>query len=241
MVIRTEQVKLYPNRMMKKALDDLCNYRRYCWNQGLALWNDMYDESLIMDDQKCRPNERKVRNELVHNKQDWQFSLSARCLQLAISDLGKAWKNFFDQTQPDWGKPRFKSKKASRQGFKTDRAKIINGNLRLDKPRGIQEWSDIKFKGARSLDGELKVVSIFRENGQYWATLPFETTANAKSPTGHKTAVDVNVGHFNVPGGQFSVFPQRLARLYKRIKHYQRQLAKKRAVNGPRADRKSVV
>ncbi|MGN1279588.1 MAG: RNA-guided endonuclease TnpB family protein, partial [Limosilactobacillus sp.] len=82
---------------MKKALDDLCDYRRYCWNQGLALWNDMYDESLIMDDQKCRPNERKVRNELVHNKQDWQLTLSARCLQLAISDLGKAWKNFFDK------------------------------------------------------------------------------------------------------------------------------------------------
>ena len=221
--------------MMKKALDDLCDYRRYCWNQGLALWNDMYDESLIMDDQKCRPNERKVRNELVHNKQDWQFSLSARCLQLAISDLGKAWQNFFAKAQPDWGKPRFKSKKAPRQGFKTDRAKIVNGKLRLDKPREIQKWSDIKFKWAKSLAGDLKVVSIYRGNGQYWAILPFETTANAKSPTGHKTAVDVNVGHFNVPGGQFSVFPQRLARLYKQIKHYQHQLAKKRAVNGPRA------
>ena len=92
MVIRTEKVKLYPNRMMKKALDDLCNYRRYCWNQGLALWNDMYDESLIMDDQKCRPNERKVRNELVHNKQDWQFTLSARCynwLSLILEKRGR--------------------------------------------------------------------------------------------------------------------------------------------------------
>ncbi|MCI5761082.1 hypothetical protein [Ligilactobacillus agilis] len=22
---------------MKQVLDDLCDYRRYCWNQGLAL------------------------------------------------------------------------------------------------------------------------------------------------------------------------------------------------------------
>ena len=112
MVLRTQKVKLYPNQTMKKVLDDLCDYRRYCWNQGLALWNDMYDASVILADKKQRPNERKVRDELVANKADWQFQLSARCLQLAISDLGKAWQNFFDQAQPDWGKPHFKSKKA---------------------------------------------------------------------------------------------------------------------------------
>lgn len=53
---------------MKKHLDELCDYRRYCWNQGLALWNDMYDESLIMDNKKLRPSERKVRNILVAEK-----------------------------------------------------------------------------------------------------------------------------------------------------------------------------
>ena len=111
MMLRTQKVKLYPNQTMKKVLDDLCDYRRYCWNQGLALWNDMYDASVILADKKQRPNERKVRDELVANKADWQFQLSARCLQLAISDLGKAWQNFFDQAQPDWGKPHFKSKR----------------------------------------------------------------------------------------------------------------------------------
>ena len=45
-MLRTQKVKLYPNRTMQKVLDDLCDYRRYCWNQGLALWNDMYDASV---------------------------------------------------------------------------------------------------------------------------------------------------------------------------------------------------
>ena len=89
-MLRTQKVKLCPNRTMQKVLDDLCDYRRYCWNQGLALWNDMYNASVILADKKQRPNERKVRDELVANKADWQFQLSARCLQLAISDLGKA-------------------------------------------------------------------------------------------------------------------------------------------------------
>ena len=234
-MIRTQKVRLYPNKTMKKVIDDLCDYRRYCWNQGLALWNDMYDSSLILEDKKLKPSERKIRDELVTNKEDWQYQLSARCLQLAISDLGKAWSNFFNRAMSDWGKPKFKSKKAPRQGFKTDRAKIVNGRLRLDKPLGIKVWYDIKFKGAKALDGDLKVVSIYRENDKYWASLPFEVEITKKDKTSNKTAVDINVGHFNYTEGKVNTLPNHLRKLYKRIKHYQRQLARKRVVNGRKA------
>ena len=235
MTIRTQKVRLYPNKTMQKVLDDLCDYRRYCWNAGLALWNDMYEESLILEDKKLKPTQYKVRDELVANKEDWQYQLSARCLQLAIEDLSKAWKNFFDKAQVDWGKPRFKSKKSARQGFKTDRAKIIKGKLRLDKPQGIKKWYDIRFKGAKSLDGELKVVSIYRENGKYWASLPFEVNIETKPKTNCVTAVDVNVGHINYTEGKINTLPDNLRRLYKHIKHYQRTLARKRVVNGKQA------
>ena len=58
---------------MQKGLDDLCDYRRYCWNAGLALWNDMYEESLILEDKRLKPTQYKVRDELVANKEDWQY------------------------------------------------------------------------------------------------------------------------------------------------------------------------
>ena len=234
-MIRVQKVRLYPNQTMKRVLDDLCDYRRYCWNQGLALWNDMYDASLVLGDKKLLPSEYKVRNELVANKEDWQYQLSSRCLQLASLDLGKAWQSFFKKSLPDWGKPKFKSKKAPRQGFKTDRAKIINGKLRLDKPLEAKAWYDISFKGAKSLDGDLKVVSIYRENGKYWASLPFEVEMAKKTKTGKKSAVDVNVGHFNYTEGKINTLPNNLKALYKRIKHYQRKLARKRVVNGKKA------
>ena len=230
-----QKVRLYPNQTMKQVLDDLCDYRRYCWNQGLALWNDMYDASLILDDKKLRPSAHKVRDELVVNKEDWQYQLSARCLQLAISDLGKAWQNFFKKSLPDWGKPKFKSKKTARQGFKTDRAQIVNGKLRLDKPPGVKAWADISFKGADDLNGDLKVVSIYRENGKYWASLPFKVKVTKQAKTGQQTAVDVNVGHFDYTEGQVKTLPNNLKALYKRIKHYQRLLARKRVVNGKKA------
>lgn len=78
--VRVQKVRLYPDVEMKQVLDELCDYRRYCWNEALALWNDMYEQSLILDDRKSRPSEYKVRNELVSEKQDWQYALSARVL-----------------------------------------------------------------------------------------------------------------------------------------------------------------
>ena len=139
----------------------------------------------------------------------------------------------------DWGQPKFKSKKAARQGFKTDRAKIITGKLRLDKPLGIKTWYDIRFKCAKNLGGELKVVSIYRENGKYWASLLFEIEIKKKDKAHANTAIDVNVGHLNYTDGKIDTLPDNLKRLYKRIKYYQRKLAKKRVVNGKKATKTS--
>ena len=231
-MIKTQVVKLKVNKTMQKHLDALCDYRRYCWNKGLETWQLMYEAHTLNKKDNPSPNERRVRDELVANKADWQYDLSARCLQLAVKDLANAWKNFFDKAQPDWGKPRFRSKKAPRQGFKTDRAKIVNGKLRLDRPRNISRdsWFDLASYEALKMD-EVKVVSIFKEKDSYYAALPYEEEISAKTKTHQKTAVDINVGHFNYTEGQIIVLPAKVQKLYRRIKHYQRMLARKRKVN----------
>ena len=233
-MIRTQKVRLYPNSHMRKVLDNGCDYRRFCWNAGLVTWNNMYDLSTI-EPTSPKPSMYTVRNELVANKADWQYGLSARTLQLAIADLGQAWQNFFDRSQSDWGRPAFKSKKAARQGFKTDRTKIIAGKLRLDKPHDAKDWYDIRISRHADLSGELKVVSIYRENGKYWASLPFEVDLEDKPKTGKNSAVDVNVGHFNYTAGVVNILPKKLKKLYQRIKFYQKQLARKRVLNGKKA------
>ena len=125
------QVKLYPNKTMKSVLDSLCDYRRYCWNEAIACWNDQYDERLIgLSEQlidKIRrktepltseekelikqypiPSQYSVRNELVAHKEDWQTAFSSRVLQQAVKDVATAWELFFKH--PDIaGKPTFKN------------------------------------------------------------------------------------------------------------------------------------
>lgn len=251
------QVRIYPNKTMKSVLDSLCDYRRYCWNEAIACWNDQYDERLIgLSEQlldKIRrktepltseekelikqypiPSHYSVRDELVAQKEDWQTAFSSRVLQQAVKDVATAWELFF-KNQNMAGKPTFKTRKAPKQGFKTDRARIYNGQLLLDKPRGYHgQWKTIRFKGLDIPDGKLTLCSITRVNGCYTATFTIDVEPRPVPRTGRKTAVDANVDHFDTTEGQTTLKPETLNLLYVRVRHYQRILARKRYRN-PRA------
>ena len=252
------QVRLYPNKTMQIVLDSLCDYRRYCWNQGLELWNTLYEARLIglpvdlrtkikaaLTDKTIKfseeeqilkalfptPSQNLVLNELVAQKVAWQYEFSSRVLQQAIKDLAVAWSLFFNNPKTA-GKPGFKSRKKPKQGFKTDRARIINGRLVLDKPHTYKgEWSSIRFKGASIPDGNMKLCAVTRTKGKYIATITMEVETVELPKTGKKTAVDANVDHFDTTEGQTSLKPELLDRLYERVRIYQRQLAQKRKVN----------
>ena len=252
------QVRLYPNRTMQAVLDSLCDYRRYCWNQGLELWNTMYEARLIglpvelrakikasltdktikfsEEEQALRarfpaPSVYGVQNELVAQKADWQYEFSARVLLRAIKDLAAAWNLFF-KNPTTANKPKFKSRKKPKQGFKTDRARVINGRLVLDRPHAYKgEWSSIRFKGASIPDGNLKLCAVTRTKGKYIATITTDVETVALPKTGKTTAVDANVDHFDTTEGQTSLKPESLDPLYERVRTYQRQLARKRKVN----------
>ena len=252
------QVRLYPNQTMKTVLDSLCDYRRYCWNQGLELWNTMYEARLIGPPDELRakikasltdktiefseeeqdlralfpaPAERKVRDELVAQRVEWQFKFSLRILQQAVKDLATAWNLFFNNPKTT-NKPGFKSRKKPKQGFKTDQARIKDGRLVLDRPQKHKGgWMSIRFKGASIPDGNLKLCAVTRTKGKYIATITMDVETTALPKTGKKTAVDANVDHFDTTEGQTNLKPELLDPLYAKVRTYQRQLARKRKVN----------
>lgn len=182
------------------------------------------------------PTWRRVRDELVSNKMQWQSQYSSRILQLTVQDLGKAWESFFNQAQPGWGRPKFRSRFETHQGFKSDTARIKGNQLFLDHPRqNHDQWSSLMLKSQDILSDKCGVMSFYRERGKYYVTIPFKVPASQLpklKATDKTTGVDRNVNRFVTIDGTFHVAPHRLTRLYQRVKHYQRMLAKKRLING---------
>lgn len=223
---------------MKKHINDLFNYRRYIWNQSLGLWNDLYDEYVILDGKKLKPSSYTIRNKLVADKQDWQYKLSARVLQQTTVQLEKSWKNFFNPNMPNHDRPKFKSKKNYKPSFTTDRAKIINGKLLLDKPMFVDKntWFGIRLSERIRFEGKLLVCTVTEKSDGLYASLTFDTEGTGdteKTPIKSGIAgVDVNVKHFNYNDGkQVLVYPNSLEKHYSKITYYQKALARKRKDN----------
>lgn len=231
MITKNVTVKLYPNSHMRRHLDKLFGYRRYCWNQALAVWTEQYEAYTLNPDDNIMPSEYNVRNELVANKQDWQYKLSSRVLQLTSVDLGKAMKQFLNKN----GRyPKFKSKKERKQNFKTDYARIVDGKLRLDIARGVDKSQiyDIRMSKRIDFNGDLVLTSVRKVGKRYFATLCFKHCSNKTTVyTANKTAVDVNVSHLNYTDGEVKTLNPRLEQLYQRVNVYQRKLARKRVDN----------
>ena len=272
------QVRLYPNKTMQTVLDSLCDYRRYCWNHGLELWNELYEQRVEMVPASLRkksqlaikdktikfskeeqelldmfpsPSERVVRDLMVKDKEDWQYTLSSKVLPLAVRDLAHAWSKFFDSKKSKSksktktktknqkvGKPSFRIKKNPKQGFKTYGARIVNGKLVLDKPLAYKgDWYGISFKGYDLPDEKIKHCSVTKVNNKYYASLVIDVPIEPLPKTGKNTAIDANVNHFDYTEGSFEICPKQLDVLYEQINHYQRLLARKHQVNGKRASR----
>lgn len=142
----SKKVKLYPNQTMAEVLDSLCDYRRYCWNQGLDVWNDLYDQRVEMVPADLReksqlaikdksivfskeeqellnlfpsPSHHVVQNILVADKADWQYRLSSRVLQLTVKDLAHAWSAFFNSKKPSKKGSKKKKRKVGKPSFRS--------------------------------------------------------------------------------------------------------------------------
>ena len=238
---------------MRRILDSLCDYRRYCWNKAIECWIEQYEarsiglpqsvidklrnkEELTIEEKELltqypSPSHYSVRDELVAQKEDWQYAFSSRVMQQAIKDVAIGWKTFFNNRDTT-GRPTFKTRRELRQGFKTDYARIVNGQLLLDKPKGYRgEWKTIKFKGLTIPDGKLIICSITRLKCRYVATFVIDVEPTLLPKTGKKTAVDANVDHFDTTDRRTTLKPETLNPLYDKVKHYQRILARKRCKN----------
>jgi putative transposase len=162
----------------------------------------------------------------------WLTEVSAVVLQQALADLTTAYRNYIasrtgTRNGPKMGKPRFRSRKHSRQAirFTTNaRFKVLpNGKLRLPK------IGDVPVRWSRPLPSQPSSVTVIRDSaGRYFASFVIEARTSTLPPTSQVVGIDLGLNHFAVLSDGRKITSSRfLRRAEKGLKRRQRELSRK--------------
>lgn len=162
---------------------------RFSYNWALASWNDIY-EIQLQDDSVQGTSEMELRRELNRIKKEnfpWMLEVTKCAPQLAIKNLGKAFRNFFAGRARH---PTFKVKgRDDRFSVSNDHVEIKGQNIRLPHIG----W--ISMKEALRFDGKILSVTVSRTADKWYASIAVEVTSlNSKLAKNHgKVGVDLGV------------------------------------------------
>ena len=120
------KLKLYPNKTQKQTIEQTFGNSRFVWNQFRNMQENRYNA--MIDDynsykKQAKENDDKIINPIyigdydmqkllteLKKENSWLHLSDATVLQKTLSNLDRAYKNFFKK--PDqFEKPKFKSRK----------------------------------------------------------------------------------------------------------------------------------
>lgn len=222
-MILTHKIRIYPNKTLIKQFEGYFGYTRYVYNKSLNIWNEMYKDDL-------KPNERKVRDEYKRNRKElWEKEYSPIVLDNSISYMSRAWSSYFSKIGQ---RPRFKSKKRSKDSFTFNRKNDSTIRIKRDRLFLPKMKYGIKLSELPKFNGIIKTATVTRKFNQYFVSLSIELDknnhiyhSNSNNPT---VGIDVNIGHFDTSDNEvFNTPLKELGYLYKRIDHLNRKLSRK--------------
>ena len=95
-MIISHKIRIYPNKEQEVFLKKSCGVARFAYNWGLAEWQNQYKNG-------GKPNYLQLKKQFNGNKRaEFPFvcEVSKCCAETAFTNLGKAYKNFFDSQIP---------------------------------------------------------------------------------------------------------------------------------------------
>ena len=123
-MLRAHKIALDPNNVQATHLARACGVARFAYNWALAEWTRQY-EAWKADNSLPRPNQMALRqlNAIKRSEFPWMLEVTKCAPQLAIMQLGEAFRNFFAL--------RAKYPKFRRKGIH-DRFSISNDQFHID-------------------------------------------------------------------------------------------------------------
>jgi putative transposase len=226
--------RLYPNKVQSVKLDGLLDIARELYNSCLQERRDAYKmqgESLNYYDQA---NELKELRQVIPEVSQLNFSAT----QDMLRRLDKAFKAFFRRIKSGEkpGYPRFKG----RNRFNSITFPTYGDGCKLkDSKLYIQNVGWLKVKVHRSLEGQIKTVTLKRDCGKWYVVFSNTVEIEPLSPSDKQVGIDVGIESFAVTSdGEFIENPRYLKISQRRLRIAQRKVSRRK--NGSYNRRKAV-
>ena len=162
-IIRSHKIAIDPNNKQRTYFARAAGTARFAYNWALAAWNEQYKAG-------GKPSEAALRRKLNAIKgQDfpWMLDVTKCAPQLAIMNLGQAFKNFFAGRAKA---PRFK-KKGHHDSFElsNDQFELKGRKIRIPKLGWVRLRELLRFQG--------KIISatLSREASRWYVSIAVES------------------------------------------------------------------
>ena len=153
----------------------------------------------------------------------WLKDSPSQSLQHALTDLEKAYKNFFEKRAEF---PRFK-KKGMGDSFRYPDPKQI----KLDQPNGrifLPKLGWLRYRHSRDVLGEVRNVTVSQSGGKWFVSIQTRREVEPAQPTGGIVGIDMGIARFaTLSDGSYLEPLHSFKKHQQRLAKYQRRMAKK--------------
>ena len=246
------KTQLFANNTQQAYFAKACGVSRFCWNWGLAHWNEQY-EAHCKNNDLPKPNGKALKKQLNAVKKDefpWMYEVTPLHLFWVLDSAAQQPFIFLDRAFKDWlkdltsnkpkhlkkSRPTFKKKGKCLDSFYVggDQVKVINDKVKVPNLGWVTMAEPIKY------GGHIHSMTISRQADKWYVSfsinvdlslLPSKSQAACGVDLGIKTLATLSSGditHWHTP--------KPLKQALKKLKRYQRRLAKK--VKGSRGYQK---
>jgi putative transposase len=183
------KIALDPNNRQRTYLARAAGCARFAYNWALAEWGRQY-EACKLDSSLPKPNEMALRRQLNSIKGEqfpWMLEVTKCAPQLAIRQLGTAFKNFFAGRA---GYPKFRKRGVDDRFSLSNDQFVLNGKCIRTPNLGL-----VRMREALRLRGKIMSAAISRRADRWYASITVEIPDSLFLPkTENQGAVGVDLG-----------------------------------------------
>jgi putative transposase len=216
---RAHKIRLVPNKTQLGALKKAAGTARYVYNWALAAWKQQYEDFKEGKTEE-KPGPYSLARKWTKERPEWSKEVATTLQTQAILNVGSAYTSMWKMHT---AYPKFK-KKSDRQSFYMGNSRTYTSKLKVHLPMigKVKLREELRFKG------KPMSYTISCEAGHWYVSVQVELDKPPK-PTKSKSVIGVDVGIKNLAvasDGTALVNPKNLSKQQKRLKRWQRKLAR---------------